>query len=218
MPHVQERPARAERAVHGQELRPVGGHEGVQRVADQIRVLGGGGVEIGEQHALGRERGIQVRQHHVGVVLDEKTSPLSHRAGRCEDVGRHVVQVLCPSSRCVRREVQREVRQIRVAPLLRLLRRDGERRELLERLLAQRRGEPGRFRQCGERMLVEGGGQRLGHVDLGGRQPTEPSIWSSIRRLSSTAYSMGSSRVMGSMNPFTIMAVASTSDRPRLIR
>ena len=76
----------------------------------------------------------------------------------------------------------------------------------------------GRFRQCGERMLVEGGGQRLGHVDLGGRQPTEPSIWSSIRRLSSTAYSMGSSRVMGSMNPFTIIAVASTSDRPRLIR
>jgi len=50
------------------------------------------------------------------------------------------------------------------------------------------------------------------------RQPTEPSIWSSIRRFSSTAYSIGSSRVIGSMNPFTIIAVASGSVRPRLIR
>ncbi len=49
-------------------------------------------------------------------------------------------------------------------------------------------------------------------------QPTEPSIWSSMSRFSSTAYSMGSSRVMGSMNPFTIIAVASTSVSPRLRR
>ena len=48
--------------------------------------------------------------------------------------------------------------------------------------------------------------------------PTEPSICSSIRRFSSTAYSIGSSRVIGSMKPLTIIAVASTSESPRLIR
>ena len=48
--------------------------------------------------------------------------------------------------------------------------------------------------------------------------PTEPSIWSWISRLSSTAYSSGSSFVIGSTKPATISAEASASDRPRLIR
>src|SRR3546814_19284778 len=39
------------------------------------------------------------------------------------------------------------------------------------------------------------------------RQPTLPSIWSSMRRLHSTAYSMGSVRVTGSMKPFTPMPI-----------
>jgi hypothetical protein len=55
-------------------------------------------------------------------------------------------------------------------------------------------------------------------LSTGPTQPMAPSIWSSMRRFSSTAYSMGSSRVIGSMNPFTIIAVASASVRPRLIR
>ena len=41
---------------------------------------------------------------------------------------------------------------------------------------------------------------------------------SSINRFISTAYSMGSSRTIGSMNPATIIEVASSSVRPRLIR
>ena len=41
-------------------------------------------------------------------------------------------------------------------------------------------------------------------------QPTDPSISSSIRRLSSTAYSSGSSFAIGSMKPRTIMAIASS--------
>ena len=56
-------------------------------------------------------------------------------------------------------------------------------------------------------------------VRRGGRhQPTAPSICSSMRRLSSRAYSMGSSRAMGSTNPRTIIAMASVSVMPRDIR
>ncbi len=50
------------------------------------------------------------------------------------------------------------------------------------------------------------------------RQPTEPSICSSIRRLHSTAYSIGRVRVIGSMKPLTTMPIACSCDRPRLIR
>ncbi len=49
-------------------------------------------------------------------------------------------------------------------------------------------------------------------------QPTAPSIWSSISRFSSSAYSMGSSRAIGSTKPRTIVAAASSSVMPRLIR
>jgi hypothetical protein len=48
--------------------------------------------------------------------------------------------------------------------------------------------------------------------------PTEPSICSSIRRLHSTAYSIGRVRVTGSMNPLTTMPIACSCERPRLIR
>jgi len=63
--------------------------------------------------------------------------------------------------------------------------------------------------------------RNAGHADhLGGEllYPTEPSICSSIRRLHSTAYSMGRVRVMGSMKPLTIMPMACSSERPRLMR
>ena len=49
-------------------------------------------------------------------------------------------------------------------------------------------------------------------------QPTLPSICSSIRRLHSTAYSIGSVRVIGSMKPLTTMPIACSSERPRDIR
>ena len=49
-------------------------------------------------------------------------------------------------------------------------------------------------------------------------QPTDPSMLSSISRDHSTAYSMGSVRVTGSMKPLTIMLMACCSERPRLIR
>jgi len=67
--------------------------------------------------------------------------------------------------------------------------------------------------------LVAGLGWDRQGVDLDDRaHPTEPSICSSISRLHSTAYSIGSVLVTGSMNPFTTMPIACSSDRPRLIR
>ena len=48
--------------------------------------------------------------------------------------------------------------------------------------------------------------------------PTEPSICSSISRFISTAYSIGSSLISGSMKPLTIIVLASASDSPRLVR
>ena len=39
-----------------------------------------------------------------------------------------------------------------------------------------------------------------------------------MRRLHSTAYSIGSVRVMGSMKPLTTMLIACSCDRPRLMR
>ena len=49
-------------------------------------------------------------------------------------------------------------------------------------------------------------------------QPTAPSICSSMSRLSSSAYSIGSSLAIGSTNPRTTIAIASSSVRPRLIK
>src|SRR5262249_51255879 len=46
--------------------------------------------------------------------------------------------------------------------------------------------------------------------------PTLPSICSSMSRFSSSAYSMGSSRAIGSTKPRTTMAIASSSVSPRL--
>src|SRR5699024_4903738 len=78
--------------------------------------------------------------------------------------------------------------------------------------------------RCGTRRMARGlvgGGVpgALGTLHISARhQPTAPSICSAIRRFSSRAYSIGSSRAMGSMNPRTIIAIASVSSMPRLIR
>src|SRR5581483_11013536 len=78
-------------------------------------------------------------------------------------------------------------------------------------------GEP--LPRAGDRLEA---GSGLGPRELGcqagdflGRHPTEPSICSSISRFSSRAYSIGSSRAIGSTKPRTTMAIASSSVRPR---
>jgi hypothetical protein len=62
------------------------------------------------------------------------------------------------------------------------------------------------------------GGAGLGRPLEDRHQPTAPSICSSISRFSSSAYSIGSSRAMGSTKPRTMVAAASSSVMPRLIR
>ncbi len=48
--------------------------------------------------------------------------------------------------------------------------------------------------------------------------PTDPTISSCINLFSSNAYSKGNSLTIGSIKPFTIIEVASFSERPRLIK
>ena len=98
--------------------------------------------------------------------------------------------------RRVRRHERRELVGGREPPLL---------------LPAVGNGEVIDVRRRDARGMVDGRGCKNGH-------PTAPSIWSSMRRFSSRAYSIGSSRAMGSMKPRTIIAIASSSVRPRDMR
>ena len=59
---------------------------------------------------------------------------------------------------------------------------------------------------------------RTGSGLLGRHQPTDPSICNSMSRFNSRAYSMGSSLAIGSTKPRTIVAIASFSSKPRLIK
>ncbi len=83
-----------------------------------------------------------------------------------------------------------------------------------------RKGLRPRFAHCLTRAALPKDRQANTILSLGRTpaQPTEPSIWSSINLLHSTAYSIGRVRVTGSMNPFTIMPIAWLSDKPLLIK
>ena len=87
-------------------------------------------------------------------------------------------------------------------PLLLAARRDREIRRVVRLVLMQ----PGDGRIGLERPLKKR------------HQPTAPSICSAISRFSSSAYSIGSSRAIGSTKPRTMVAAASSSVMPRLIR
>ncbi len=68
-------------------------------------------------------------------------------------------------------------------------------------------------------LVQPGNGGRGLHGPLqSGHQPTAPSICSSMSRFSSRAYSIGSSRAIGSTKPRTMVAAASSSVMPRLLR
>ena len=179
-----------------------------------------GRVQVAEDDALARERRIEVREHGVGVVLDLQAGALADRAGRGQHVARHVVEVRGPAARRERREVRGRSptgpcsatpRSPATGPAAPRTRRSARSRSSA----GEARRRPGSSARACSSNGVDSGD--VAHVDVLG-QPTEPSICSSIRRLSSTAYSIGSSRVIGSMKPFTIIAVASTSESPRLIR
>ena len=101
--------------------------------------------------------------------------------------------------------------------------REGQARGHLGRLapLLQRPGRLVRARGALQRQRgpgVEPARHRLRRGPRVGRHPTEPSIWSWMRRFISTAYSIGSSFTTGSMKPATIIAAASSLGTPRLVR
>ena len=77
---------------------------------------------------------------------------------------------------------------------------------------------PGRHRDARARTFLRSQHLRGDRGLIRHRQPTAPSICSSIRRLSSSAYSIGSSRAIGSTKPRTMVAIASSSVMPRLMR
>src|SRR5437588_12900937 len=66
-------------------------------------------------------------------------------------------------------------------------------------------------------ILDGNGGPQTADVDLvyGKNYPTEPSISSSIRRFSSTEYSIGNCRTRSLTNPFTLKLIAWASVKPR---
>ena len=97
----------------------------------------------------------------------------------------------------------------------------GERGLVVQALEPLERGEapdllaPGGHRVVGQ---VEGAHRVKVGGDIEAHQPTAPSICSSISRLSSRAYSIGSSFAIGSMKPRTIIAIASSCSMPRDMR
>jgi len=128
----------------------------VQVPLDEVGVLGRGSIEVGEDHAPGLQGGVEMSDHHVGVVLDLQAGSLSDLTGRLEDLARHAVEVLSTSAGRVRSEVEGKLREVRVPPLLGLLRGRGQGLELTERGRAKVASEPGHLGQARQSTLVEG--------------------------------------------------------------
>ena len=126
-------------------------------------------------------------------TVHDVLSALHELAGGLEVAEHGRVLAESPDAGDRREGVEVDAPQRRVAPVLVLERRQGRACERRARLAAAF------FEPCRH-------------------QPTEPSICSWIRRFISTAYSSGSSLVIGSTKPATIIAAASLSESPRLRR
>ena len=165
--------------------------------------------ETADDHALRRERVVHLVVHHPAVAHDDQPGAVSGFRREHTATGR-VLDAddadLFLGERAV--AVQVELVDPAVAPDLFGRGRPFDRRELLGRA-------PSAFHEpVGTAECERGSSSEPGVPG----QPTAPSMLSSISRLSSTAYSIGSVFVIGSMNPFTIIATACCSERPRLIR
>ena len=204
------------------ELAVGGGHGlGGQERLDLSGPVPGCFAQRRKNHALRGERLVEFHRDDRSVHVDDPTGAvpvLLHRT--TQPIRDRIAIRRIVTNRTRRRQfVERELpRHVRVAPLLGARGRHRSGRVDIPRVLAAG-PEPRRI-----------GGARLEHgppVDGPARafardgdlaHPTLPSISNSISRLSSTAYSSGSSFAMGSMNPRTISAMASASSIPRLIR
>ena len=214
---------------------------GVEILGQELGALAGHPLDGGEHHAaLGQPRvqppveGVPVHAHGHGAPSPH---PLQQAGGLLREVLGRPVPLSLGLGRegIVRLRVERG--EVGVAPLLRLAGRHGKLgvalpgvpagprhgAALLQRLQEVREtapghpglGVPGR---PGRRHSVRHVScSPAGLVDCAAH-PTEPSISSSMSRLSSMANSSGSFLAMGSMKPRTTMAMASSSSSPRLIR
>jgi hypothetical protein len=151
--------------VESGELRAVGEDQSVEAFLDQSGMLRQRFVERGEQDSLALERGVEVRCGDGGVVLDLEPGPVSHLTHGRQDVIGHVVQGFRRGPRGERREVEVEVREVSVSPLLGLLRGDGQGPEVVQAPLPEALDEWAGWRKGGQRLLVEAGlGQGLRHT------------------------------------------------------
>ena len=208
---VEEGAAGPERAVQGGEPRPARRDEPVQVRGHEVGVLLGGDVEVAEDHAA-RVEVLPRRRHHDARVV------LQHRRGE-------VAAVPGRPRRRARACAARSRARTRTGPCTAIPRSRarasgarGTRRTRAHGARRWRRAPPAGRRRQRRRRWSSSSSHGRARARPVASYPTEPSICSSIRRFSSTAYSIGSSRVIGSMKPFTIIAVASASDSPRLIR
>ena len=196
---VEEGAAAEERAMQRRQLVAFRIDAFEQVLLHQLRVLASGLRERHEEHALGGELGPDIDLAGLGAALAQ------HRGRVFDGVCGGAAVGWLP--RLEDREV--EALQVGAPPLL--LGAGGHRQPLV--------GGPRRAPADADpfRLAVERG-KLLHGLEAKAHYPTDPSISSWMRRLSSTAYSSGSSLVKGSMKPLTIMVSASTSGMPRLIR
>jgi hypothetical protein len=134
---VKERAAGSERGMERREFRPIRGHESVEVGLDQLRARRGGLVEAAEPDVPIVEGSAPLGREDGAVPLDLEAGPLAGDARGAEEPV--WVDVLRPPAIGERLEVELEVGEVGVAPLLRLLGRDGHRLEQLQASPALRR-------------------------------------------------------------------------------
>ena len=176
--------------------------------------VGADGVLEGlEHHALGDELGGERRlQHAMAIDVDDEAGGVGDEARTRDEVG----------SLGRRRDgrggvaVERERAGVGIAPHLVVARRHRERLEGVPALLAKN-GEPILRAELGGLGGLQGDVEDAGGGGGDDAHPTDPSICSSMRRFSSTEYSIGNSFTRSLTNPFTARDIASPSERPRCI-
>src|ERR1700730_1523396 len=199
--NVDEGAAGEERCVQGGELIAIGFNGAEEIALDQIAMLASGLRQRHEDHPLPRERWVERRRGGRCTALPERAADLLQRPGRRRPVGLLIGGVA----------VQIETLEVGLAPVLLPLRVRQAHALVDAEGLEPPRAQPLRFAVKSAQLFD--GRFRERHF-----YPTEPIISSWIRRFSSTAYSMGSSLVNGSMKPLTIIVSASALVIPRLCR
>ena len=201
-------------SVQGGELIATEEHRVLQEVFLEEGGAGADRVFKGfEDHALGDEFGGERRlEYAMTIDVDDESGGVGDEARPRDEIG----------GLCRRRggrggvAVERERTCVGKTPLLVVARGHRQGLEGMPALLAED-GEP---ILCAE---LSGFGGLQGDVEDAGRSggdgvhPTDPSICSSMRRFSSTEYSIGNSFTRSLTKPFTARDIASPSDRPRCI-